>query len=83
MGKTKKRRQMNKVSELASSLTKNRLARIIIALLEDKYKSDVIDTDEEHNLIGKDNEFASKDDWIENEVWDYLERTKLQRNKRE
>ncbi len=74
---------MNKVSELASSLTKNRLAQIIIALLEDKYKSDIVDTDSEHNVIGDGNKFASKDDWIENEVWNYLGRTKLQRNKRE
>lgn len=44
------------------------------------YQSEVVDTEMVELLIGKDNDFATPEEWIETRVTEWLEEAELDRN---
>ena len=40
---------------------------------EEAYQNEVVDTDTEHMTIGKDQEYASKEEWIETRITGWIE----------
>lgn len=46
-------------------IIKTRYGKIILSLLKELYKNEVIDTRMEHLIIGIDKDYADKEDWMD------------------
>ena len=51
------------------------LERALQIAAEDAYQEEVVDTEMEELVIGNDGEYFSKQEWIDERIEDWLERT--------
>ncbi len=57
-------------------IRKTKYGRIILSLIEELYRKEVIETKMEELIIGEGNDFLSKEDWIDNKLFHLLEEGK-------